>query len=104
MISDRDKTVIDDVWCAFFDAASSGARSRPICRFNNRPSSCSRKRLHVVDPNRAPEHDQEIGLADQGIVKVRSRGVTVGDGPSGLVEDRTHQTQVLERYMPYGES
>jgi len=24
VISDRDKTVIDDVWCAFFDAASSG--------------------------------------------------------------------------------
>src|SRR5215471_3631426 len=62
-----------------------------------------RKGLHFVDTNRATEPDQEIGIADQGIVKVRGRGVTVGDGPSGLVEDRTHQTQVLERYMPYGD-
>src|SRR5215468_390237 len=61
-----------------------------------------RKGLHVVDPNRAPEHDQEIGIADQGIVEVHSRCVTVGDGPPGLLEDRTHQTQVLERNMPYG--
>ena len=38
-----------------------------------------RKGLHFVDTNRATEHDQEISIADQGIVKVCSRGVTVGD-------------------------
>ncbi|KWV43593.1 hypothetical protein AS156_25110 [Bradyrhizobium macuxiense] len=58
--------------------------------------------VRLIHPDRAAQHDQEIGIPDRAISEVADRCIAERHAPARAFHDRGEQPQILERHMANG--